>query len=77
MVFHPTDVVFAKSSRAASSAAKIEQESEDGEERPELHAMQVLSEVAPVAELAFPASHARQVSTEVADWVELRVWFPG
>ena len=35
--------------------------------------MHVLSEVAPVAELAFPASHARQVSADVADGVELRV----
>ena len=31
----------------------------------------VLSDVAPVVELAFPASHARQVSDEVADGVEL------
>ena len=30
-----------------------------------------LSDVAPVVELAFPASHARQVSDEVADGVEL------
>ena len=32
----------------------------------------VLPDVAPVVELAFPASHAKQVSDEVADGVELK-----
>lgn len=34
----------------------------------------VLSEVAPVVKLAFPASHARHVSAEVAEAVELRMF---
>ena len=38
---------------------------------PEMQEVHVLSDVAPVIELAFPASHARQVSDEVADGVEL------
>ena len=38
---------------------------------PALQEVHVPSDVAPVVELAFPASHARQVSDEVADGVEL------
>ena len=38
---------------------------------PDSQLVHVLPDVAPVVELAFPASHARQVSDEVADGVGL------
>lgn len=40
-------------------------------EIPEMHTVQVLSELAPVVKLAFPASHAKQALEEVAEVVEL------
>ena len=42
-----------------------------GRARPPGQEVHVFAEVAPVVELAFPASHAKQVSAEVADEVEL------